>query len=56
MSFVKGTPTKTLYVHNSPFEEAMFMAKNKNKDTCRRKEKSKKKIFIRSTYENDFKM
>ena len=30
MSFVKGTPTKTLYVHISPFEEAMFMAKNRN--------------------------
>ena len=56
MSFVKGTPTKTLYVHNSPFEEAMFMDKNRNIDTCRRKEKAKKKIFIRSTYETDFKM
>ena len=44
MSFVKGTPTKTLYVHISPFEEALFMAKNINRDTCRRKEKSKKNV------------
>ena len=56
MSFVKGTPTNTLYVHISPFEEAMFMAKNRNRDTCRRTAKARKKIFIRSTYETDFKM